>query len=145
VPPVSSCINEVINSVHPSQVDISLYERVWALCTKTQVGRYALGDYIIRREKFIRQELDERVTLWMVVGITISGVIFAAMQLVMSYKLASAGVGEFAKDNEFLAERGRISFKSSVTGLVILAISLIFFIVYVRWIYAEQDVAIAGP
>lgn len=145
VPPFNDCITDTIHLIHPDQINFDLYHNVWVLCTRMQVGRYALGDYLIRREKLIRQELDERVTLWMVVGITGSGVILAAIQLLMSYNLANAGIGEFAKDSEFVAERGRLSFKSSVTGLAILAISLIFFIVYVRWIYLEQDVTITPP
>jgi hypothetical protein len=93
-----------------------------------------LLDFDIRREKFTRQELDERVILCMVVAITFSGVALAGLQLFASFRSASVGKGDLSQANEFSAERGRLSLRSSVTGLMILVGSLLFFIVYVKWI-----------
>jgi len=104
-----------------------------------------LHDFKIRREKFIRQELDERVTLWMVVAITMSGVVMSGLQLLLSYRLALSGRDEFDKDIEISIQKDRIALKSSVVGLVILVISLAFFVVYVKWIYTITEVSADAP
>jgi hypothetical protein len=121
------------------------YEKIWRLCGNEVYNLMLFADFEIRRNKFVRQELDERVNLWLVVAITISGVFLAAIQLVLSYRLASLGKAEFARDTSLLAENGRISLQSSVTGVVILFISLAFFFVYVKWIYAVQEFQIERP
>jgi hypothetical protein len=144
IPHTSECVKSTIPVISPGPVTIERYAAVWELCSRERFGEYLLTDYLIRREKFVRQELDERVTMWLVVSITLAGVVLAAIQLFMSYRLATAGLSDFAKDSELLVEKAKVSFKSSVTGLVILAISLLFFIVYVRWIYTTQDISLAG-
>jgi len=115
------------------------------MCGTEQFNGLDLEDFRVRREKFTRQELDERVTLALVVGITISGVAMAALQLFMSYKLAQSGHADLAKDIELSIQKDRIAFKSSVIGLAILVISLAFFVVYVKWIYSIQEVPVASP
>jgi hypothetical protein len=129
----------------PSNVNFDLYERMWRLCGNQQYNELYLADFSIRREKFIQQELDERVNLWMVVTITISGVILAGIQLFMSYRLANAGRAEFAKDSTLAAEQGKISLRSSITGVVILIVSLAFFVVYVKWIYTINELRLEQP
>jgi hypothetical protein len=131
--------------IKPDKISIDSYEQIWRICGNQMYNQMLLNDFTIRREKFLQQELDERVNLWMVVAITISGVMLSGIQLMMSYRLASAGRSEFAKDSELIAEQGKISFRSSVTGVAILSLSLIFFIVYVKWIYTAQDILTEKP
>jgi hypothetical protein len=142
---LNRCVTKTIEFIKPSAIDFDLYERAWKLCGNQIYNGLSVTDFNIRREKFIRQELDERVNLWMVVCITISGVLLAGVQLFMSYRLAMLGRAEFAKDTSLLAEQGKISLQSSVTGVVILVISLAFFFVYVKWIYAVQEFQIQRP
>jgi hypothetical protein len=142
---LDQCIAKTIEFVKPSAIDFDLYDRAWTLCGNEIYNRIALADFNIRREKFVRQELDERVNLWMVVCITISGVLLAAVQLFMSYRLALIGRAEFAKDTSLLAEQGKISLQSSVTGVIILVVSLAFFFVYVKWIYTIEEFQIQRP
>jgi hypothetical protein len=104
-----------------------------------------LKDFDIRREKLLRQELDERVILWMVVGITISGVILAGLQLLASYRLAATNHGSLPEAGQLSIETGKLSIKSSITGLLILALSLAFFVVYVKWVYAIQELNMEKP
>ncbi len=85
----------------------------------------------------------------MVVAITVSGVFLAGLQLLGSYKLAASGTGKFGDLSDLSVEAGKGAIKgsmhSSVTGLIILVVSLAFFIVYVKWIYAIQEVSIEKP
>jgi len=109
-----SCIDRVLARVSPQAIDLTAYRNVWDLCGLEGFNALSLEDFRIRREKFLRQELDERVTLALVVGITISGVVMAGLQLFMSYKLAQTGHAELAKDIELSVQQGKIALKSSV-------------------------------
>jgi hypothetical protein len=143
--PLYLCIEHTSQSIKLADTDYYQYERLWWLCGNQVYNQMILADFTIRREKLVRQELDERVTLWMVVSITLSGVLLAALQLLTSYKLAASGHADFAKDSEVVIQRDRISFKSSITGVLILGISLAFFIVYVLWIYTITEVPVERP
>jgi hypothetical protein len=139
------CIDHTTQAIKPSALDYGLYERIWQLCGNQVYNQTYLADFTIRREQFIRQLLDERVTLWMVVSITVSGVVLAGLQLFTSYKLASSGHADLAKPSEVVIERNRISLKSSITGVLILGISLAFFIVYVLGIYTIREIPVDRP
>jgi RsiW-degrading membrane proteinase PrsW (M82 family) len=119
------------------------YIGLYNLCNDQIFRNYEYNDFAVRREKFVRQELDERVNLWLVVIITLSGVILSGVQLLMSYKIALSGKEYWNSDATFAIKQGEISFKSSVTGLAILAMSLAFFVVYVGWIYPNKEVGAA--
>jgi hypothetical protein len=142
---MNTCINRVIEISKPSKMTFGLYEEIWRLCGNQLFNGLYLTDFGIRKEKFIRQELDERVNLWLVVAITLSGVLLAGIQLFLSYRLAIQGIGEFAKDSELAIQSRRISLRSSVTGLIILCLSLIFFMVYVYWIYSIREIPVGRP
>lgn len=145
LPDQIKCIDRVFSRLKLEAVDLLVYEDVWRLCGTESFNALSLQDFRIRREKFVRQELDERVTLALVVGITISGVLMAGLQLLMSYKLAQAGHSELAKDIELSVQKDKIALKSSVVGLAILVISLAFFVVYVKWIYTINEVSVDAP
>jgi hypothetical protein len=139
------CIDHTKQAIKPTELDYAAYEQIWRLCGNQVYNQTYLADFTIRREQFIRQLLDERVTLWMVVSITVSGVVLAGLQLLTSYKLASSGRADFAKDSEVVIQRDRISLKSSITGVLILGISLAFFIVYVLGIYTIKEMPVDRP
>lgn len=134
------CISETTRTASINISDLNNYVYVWNLCNKQIYEVLSNDDFSIRREKYREQELDERVNLWLVVSITLSGVILSGIQLLISYKLAVAGKEGWSNDTQFAIEQGRMSFRSSITGLVILALSLLFFIVYVKWIYSVQEI-----
>jgi RsiW-degrading membrane proteinase PrsW (M82 family) len=119
---------------------LSDYINLYNLCNDQIYRDLEYNDFVVRREKFVRQELDERVNLWLVVIITISGVFLSAVQLVMAFRIAVSGKEYWSNDAQFAIKQGEISFKSSVTGLAILALSLAFFVVYVGWIYPNKEV-----
>ena len=136
---IDRCIDSSEKLVARAQPDVDYIGQLTALCGSTVFNIDSLVDFDIRREKFLRQELDERVILWMVVAITLSGVLLAGLQLLASYKLASSGHGAFASESELTAQKDKLSLKSSVTGLIILVVSLVFFFVYVKWVYSIQE------
>jgi hypothetical protein len=140
-----TCVTETLGMVGQDHPQLWLYKDVWNVCVYAIYGVDSLIDFDIRRDKLLRQELDERVLLWMVVSVTISGVILAGLQLLASYKLATLGQGDLAQTSQLTIEKGNLALKSSVTGLFILAFSLAFFVVYVKWIYQTQEVTIARP
>lgn len=105
----------------------------------TDIG-YAdgLGESNIRRGMYIHQRYENNVILFMVVLITLSGVALAAMQLWTSYHLAATGHIQGEGATELTVEQGRLAIKSSVTGLVVLVLSLAFFALYVLKVYTIQ-------
>jgi hypothetical protein len=93
---------------------------------------------------FIEQHFMGRVILWMVVGMTISGVLLAAVQLMAAYRLAESGRGTLGDDGSISMESGKISVKSSVTGLLILVVSFAFFLVFVERVYTIRRISDTG-
>jgi hypothetical protein len=98
-------------------------------------GEDLLGDFYIRKLSFAQQQSNTGVLLWMVAAITIAGVLLSGFQLLAAYRLANNGRGEFSQGGELSFDSKSISLKSSVTGVVILTLSLAFFIAYVKWVY----------
>ena len=70
-PRMAACIGKVIDVVKPPKLNVGLYERVWRICGNQIYNSLYLEDFNIRRQKVIRQELDERVNLFMVVTMTL--------------------------------------------------------------------------
>jgi hypothetical protein len=139
------CTERVFSTISAAKVTPGLYDRVWKLCGNQIFNGLYLDDFIIRRRKFIDQEFDERVNLWLVVTITMSGVFMSAVQLFLSYRLATTGKDLFTKDSELAIESGKVSLKSSVAGLLILTLSLAFFMIYVLYIYSIKEIPLERP
>jgi hypothetical protein len=142
---MGKCTERVFGTIAAAKVTPGLYDRVWKLCGNQIFNGLYLDDFIIRRRKFIDQEFDERVNLWLVVTITMSGVFMSAVQLFLSYRLATTGKDLFTKDSELAIESGKVSLKSSVAGLLILTLSLAFFMIYVLYIYSIKEIPLERP
>ncbi len=134
------CVQDTIALVKPSPLDIETIDQISSLCYSQLHSQALLNDFQIRKQKFTTQDYEDRIILWMVVIITISGVVLAAVPLIASYKLASTGRAEFAQTSELMLQRDRVLLKSSVTGLLILIASFAFFFVYVVWVYTIREV-----
>jgi hypothetical protein len=111
-------------------------------CINYVRDEYAVLDYNIRRAAFTQQQFRGEILLWMVVIITFGGVGLAALQLYAAYRLAqladgrvAGGTGDLMGDGQLSIEHGKVSVRSSVTGLLVLTLSLAFFVVYVAWVY----------
>jgi hypothetical protein len=142
---IGKCINNSTKAAGLQQISKDSFHEFSILCTSLIFNESALDDYRIRRMKFEQQYYAEGVTLWMVVAITISGVMLAAVQLMASYKLALIGKEAFAQDSSMALEQGKVSLKSSITGLFILTISFAFFLVYVLYIYTITEANLEKP
>jgi hypothetical protein len=132
---LNTCRTSAISLIKPQQVDLQLLAHISDFCYGEVRGEDLLGDFYIRKRSFVQQQSDTGVLLWMVVAITLSGVLLAGLQLLAAFRLANAGRGDFTQGGELSLDQKSISLKSSVTGVTILTISLVFFITYVKWIY----------
>lgn len=132
---LAACRSDTLALMKPDKIDIGLLSQISNFCYMQVRGDDLLGDFNIRRTNYVRQQFQGLVFLWMVVAITISGVVMAALQLFAAYKLASGGRGDLNQGGEITLEEKRLSLKSSVTGLLILTVSFAFFLVFVVWVY----------
>lgn len=111
------------------------------LCTKMIRTDLSNIDYYIRKQKFIEQSRADTVIMWMVVIITASGVAMAGAQLITSIVIAVSTKNDLSENmaNEVTIEKGKIQFKSSVTGALIMLMSLMFFYIYVLYVYSIYE------
>jgi hypothetical protein len=110
-----------------------------SFCFVHTANQLQVDEEIIKRDNFVFQRNENVVLLYMVVLITFTGVALAGMQLLASYKLASLGHGELAGGAEISYSSQGASFKSSVVGLGILAMSFAFFLVFVLYVYTFRN------
>src|ERR1700677_1499727 len=94
-----------------------------------------ISEFNVRAQAYEQQYSSTSVLLWMVVAITVSGVVLAGLQLLASYRLAVATGNNLDQTNELTLARNQIVLKSSVTGLSIMLLSFAFFLVFVRYVY----------
>jgi hypothetical protein len=139
---LDKCRSAAIAAIKPEKVDVGLLTQVSDHCQAQVRGADLLEDFNIRRTKYLEQQVEGRVLLWMVVALTVSGVLMAALQLFAAYRLAAAGHGDLAASSEITLEQSKVSLKSSVTGLLILVVSFAFFIVYVLWVFTIKETKI---
>jgi hypothetical protein len=99
-----------------------------------------LKDFATRELNFIQQFRANGVLMWMVVAVTLSGVLLAALQLMASYELARSNRKSPVGDSEFSVKRDRVVLKSSITGLFILVMSFAFFLVFVFYVYRFEQI-----
>jgi hypothetical protein len=142
---LTECVGAQLNLLKVARPDAHALSELAESCYLQIYRQSTLNDFQIRRTKFIQQAYDERILLWMVVAITLSGVLLAALQLIASYKLAEVNRGTLDQGGEIALERDRISLKSSVTGLVILVLSFAFFSIFVFEIYKIKEIAADAP
>jgi hypothetical protein len=139
---LDKCRQAALSLIKPEKIDIGLLTQVSDHCQAQVRGADVLQDFNIRRSKYLQQETEGTVLLSMVVALTVSGVVLAALQLYAAFRLAQAGRGKFDAPNEITLEQSKVSLKSSVTGLLILVVSFAFFIVYVAWVFTIKETKI---
>jgi hypothetical protein len=145
------CRSSVLQLTKIDKPDVVLLHVISDFCYTEIRREYLLGNFNIHRFNVLKQNFQTLVVMWMVVTITMSGVFLAGLQLLAAYRLAATGQGlQLAESSDLSLERGKISLKSSVTGLLVLTVSLAFFIVYVKWVYVltpepSGDASSAGP
>ena len=138
---IDSCIKEHIKEMPLSANKIESFSNLQSICSRQWHDEFLLDDFTIRRIKFLEQSRDGHVLLWVVVTITLSGVILAAAQLAASFQLASSQKASATPESEFTIEVGKISLKSSIVGLAILSLSLGFFTIFVTHVYKITEIS----
>jgi hypothetical protein len=143
---LSDCIEKYRPLVSVRNVDVPNLYHLNGFCFDSLGSQLKLDQEQIRRNTFLFQSTENVILLYMVVIITFSGVLLAGVQLIASYKLAVNGHGELAGGGEltYSPSSGGVSFKSSVVGLTILALSFAFFLVFVKEIYPLKELTAAN-
>jgi hypothetical protein len=142
---VTLCMDRYGTKKELQVTDLQLVTGVYELCYNVISTGLVAQEQTIRNDNFIFQRFENRVLMYMVVLITVSGVILAALQLYASYKLAIAGKGALSDGGELNVNWNSMALKSSVVGVVILGISFAFFLVFVLYVYTLRDDRTVGP
>jgi len=137
VPPtMSQCTADTVGVLQPNQTpSVDVLRQAREHCYSLIHSHGLLKDFATRELNFIQQYRANGVLLWMVVAVTLSGVLLAGLQLMASYELARANRKSPIGNSEFSIKRDRIVLKSSITGLFILVMSFAFFLVFVFYVY----------
>jgi hypothetical protein len=136
---ISACVERFASRSKVDYKSFSELSNLNSLCYGLSGSQLFIDEEIIRRDNFVFQRFENAILLVMVVAITLSGVVLAGLQLFASYKLAIHGKGELASGGEISYSKDSISFKSSIVGLVILAVSFAFFLVFVFYVYDLKE------
>ena len=142
---VNSCMDRYAAApADDKATQINLLWSIYYLCDAMISRKLLYEEQVIRNENFVFQRYENTIIMLMVVSITISGVILAGLQLFASYKLASVGKATFADAGEVTIDSHSLAVKSSVVGVIILAISFAFFLVFVLYVYTFTPVSNSG-
>jgi hypothetical protein len=136
---MSACFDSYRQAIKPQNISFDDMYKINGYCYTALGSQLLIDEEVIRRDTFVFQRHENVVLLFMVVAITLSGVALAGLQLLASYKLAARGHGELAGGGEISYSPSQISFKSSVVGLMILAISFAFFMIFVIYVYTLTE------
>jgi hypothetical protein len=144
---IDDCVKQMKAIVDPTKTDNLLARTatirgLQAVCYDGGYKQAQLNEYQIRRMQFFEQYFAERIVLWMVVAITVSGVGLAGLQLAASYQLSLLGRGSLAESSEMTVEHSKIVLRSSAMGIFILLISFAFFFVFVTRMYPTKEVSL---
>lgn len=137
LPSMSQCVTDALSLLGPKAPQTAeMLRDAREHCYSLIQAEGVLNDFAIRRLNFFQQYRANGVLMWMVVAVTIAGVLLAGLQLGASYLLAIANKTSLdANQGEFTWKRDQLALKSSVTGLFILLISFCFFLVFVFNVY----------
>lgn len=138
--PIDGCVLRYRDLIQPAPLDIDTIDRYRNVCENILAGQYRLHTLAVGQRIYENQIFQNSVLLWMVVTITVSGVVLAGLQLWATYRLAVAGKGSIADGGEATIEQNRLVVRSSVIGVVILALSFAFFTLYILYVYRIADV-----
>ena len=137
---VLGCQTRVQKLLGQENDDTQQLGKINDLCFQQIEQEDGLTDSAIRRLAYLNQQEQLPVLMWMVVAITLSGVALSGLQLLAAYRLALLGRTPFEQGGQLTVDSTKASISSSVTGLIMLLISLAFFYVFVTQVYKIEDV-----
>jgi hypothetical protein len=141
-PSMGQCVADTISLFDPKNAPTSESLReARNHCHSMIQSQEILADFAIRKLNYLQQYRANGVLMWMVVLVTLSGVLLAGVQLRASYQLAAANKTSLPESNgELILKRDQLVLKSSITGVFILAVSFCFFLVFVFYVYRFETV-----
>jgi hypothetical protein len=136
---VSNCNEKYQHVINAQNLSVAPLLDIHTLCYSIILSQLKIDQEKVIRDNYLFQRNENVVLLYMTVLITLSGVALAGLQLLASYKLASLGRAEsLSGGGEITYSTQGVSFKSSVVGLMILAMSFAFFLVFIVYVYSFQ-------
>jgi NADH:ubiquinone oxidoreductase subunit 3 (subunit A) len=142
---ITACRKELMGWMNANTRDLQTAASIHGICYVRTNEEDQLRGFGLLETALLRQQQHVPFLMWMVIAITISGVVLAGLQLVGSYRLASAGRANFEQGGEISIERNRMALSTSVTGVLILVISLGFFYVFVKEVYLLKPLDVKPP
>ena len=137
---MARCREELLAQIKPQSIDLKFLAGLHGLCYARINEEDTLAEFGIRRGAFVNQQAETGILMWLVVLITISGVLLAGLQLLAGFRLAMRGKAAFDQGGQISLEANKLSINSSVTGILVLAISLFFFYIFAKEIYVIRVV-----
>jgi hypothetical protein len=135
-PSMNQCTTDTVATLQPNQTPSpDTFREAREHCYSLLHTHELLKDFASRELNFLQQYRANGVLMWMVVVVTISGVLLAGLQLLAAYELARANRKFPMGNGEFSIKRDRVVLKSSIVGLFILVMSFAFFLVFVFYVY----------
>lgn len=138
---VDQCVKGVYPSIDPASQDFGKLKMILDFCYSKLFYQANFNAENVRQALFDRQIFENEIMLWMVVAITVSGVILAGVQLYTSYRLSLQGTNIENAPTELLVRKNELAVKSSTTGLLILIVSFGFFFVYVVFVFTLKEIS----
>ncbi len=96
--------------------------------------RYKADEIQVTRKAFLWQDFASKVVFWCVILLIVSGVVFSGVQFFKSFKTTAV------QSEEVELNLQGLKIKSSFVGLAVLAISLAFFFLYLKFVYPIEIV-----
>jgi|GEM_PF-4385355 len=140
---IESCMARTLPANIAPAERLSAVERTAQICAGLAMDARRLDEQEATNAIYANQIVQNRILLFMVVFLTLAGVLLSALQLWASYKLAAQGRGQLAEGGDISLSGGSIAVKSSVVGVVILALSLGFFVVFATEVYRLRPIDVA--
>jgi hypothetical protein len=136
------CMDRYAHVIDEKLPQLNVLWSTYSLCDAITTRNLLYEEQVIRNENFVFQRYENTIIMLMVVSITIAGVVLAGLQLLASYKLAATGKGVFEQEaSEVNISSHSMAVKSSVVGVIILAFSFAFFLVFVLYVYTFTPVS----
>jgi len=132
---IDACVDRISDKMQPG---VKSREVLWdaaSFCQTLATARRLGEEQHIRADNLIFQRFENNVLMWMVVSITIAGVLLAGAQLWASYMLAKSGRGALVEGGSVDLSKDKLAVQSSVVGVIVLAVSFAFFLVFVLYVY----------
>ncbi|MDI3561733.1 hypothetical protein [Bradyrhizobium sp. Arg816] len=136
---IMSCVNRMVSQKPANQTPREATWDAASLCQTLVAAEHTNRLERIRADNYLFQRTENTVLMYMVVAITLAGVLLAAAQLWASFILALKRGGGLSDGSTIDLSKDKIAIQSSVVGVVVLGISLAFFSIFVLWVYTLDE------